>query len=98
MAKLLPLSFYDFMQQYPHKFAGRRALAANLKELAPSRPFLKDINSLVDLMAASNYLTDDRAAHAISGALWCEYCTITGRSVFEEYSSDEQRECREEDL
>lgn len=81
MGKKGPISFYQFMIHYPHDDPDRLALAANMRELAPKHKELKEIDSLVDLMVASRMLTSNKAKRAVTGSLWCEYCTMTGHPI-----------------
>lgn len=81
MKKKRIVSFYQYMMHYPYKDPGRRALAANIKELAPQHPELKEIDSLADLMIYTAVLTDYEAREAVTGGLWCEYCTVTGHPL-----------------
>lgn len=83
MAKRGEITFFEFMQHYPHTDPDRLALAANMQQLAPKHKDLEEIDSLVDLMIASKILTDNKAKRAVTGALWCEYCTISGHPMIE---------------
>ena len=74
-------SFYEYMLAYPHKDPFRVSLAANLRKLAPRNERVKKIDSLADLMSIVTILTDPDAVYAISGSLWCEYCTVVGRPI-----------------
>ena len=77
------MSFYDFMMHFYLKDPDRYALACNMQKLAPRHPELKQIDSMPDLMIAAGFLTDPDAKSAVTGALWCEYCTISGHPIDE---------------
>lgn len=87
MARKRIMSFYDFMMAFYLKAPDRYALADNMRRLSKRHPELKQINSLADLMMATSILTDPDAKAAVTGSLWCEYCTRTGRPMIE---SDEE--------
>lgn len=97
MSKKQILSFFEFMQLYPHTDPARKALAA---ALAVAVKYHADeiygIDSLVNMMALiPKYVKCYEALPAIKPTLWCEYCTIAGRPIFEEYISNEpNRKCR----
>ena len=84
MARKRIITFYDFMMKFYHKDPDRYALADNMRRLSKRHPELKQINSLAELMMATSILTDPDAKAAVTGSLWCEYCTITGRSMIDE--------------
>ena len=95
MKKLPVLSFFDYMQQYPHIIPGRTALATELKRLAVFHDEIEEINSLIDLMTvAHKFIKDGKALAAITGSLWCEYCAVSGRPFFEESFDNEQQKKR----
>ena len=100
MIKKRILSFFDFMQQYPHTTPGRVALANELKRLAVYDDEIEEINSLVDLMATASKIKDGKALGSLTGSLWGEYCAAAGRPFFEEYSSnaDSKKRGREKHL
>jgi hypothetical protein len=75
------MSFYDFMMHFYLKDPDRYALAYNMKKLAPRHKELKEIDSLSDLMIASQCLTDPDARAAVTGSLWCEYCAVSGHEM-----------------
>ena len=68
------LTFYEFMQQYPHEQPYRQQLARHLKQLAKRHTEVKRIDSFMDLMMVSTYMLDRDAFRAVSGDLWCTYC------------------------
>ena len=75
------MSFYDYMMHFYLKDPDRYALAYNMKKLAPRHKELKEIDSLSDLMIASQCLTDPDARAAVTGSLWCEYCAVSGHEM-----------------
>ena len=81
MSRKKIMSFFDFMMVHYLKDPDRYSLAFELKRLAPRHPELKQIDSLADLMIATNVLTDPDAKAAVTGGLWCEYCTRVGRPL-----------------
>ena len=69
------MTFYRFMQEYPHTDPDRVALAAHMKQLAKRHTEVKKIDSLVDLKIVASYMTNPAALRAVEGGtLWCEYC------------------------
>ena len=80
--KKQPMSFFDFMM---HNYAidiDRYTLAVHMMKLARRHPEIKQINSLADLMIASEEVfTNPDAKRAATGDLWCEYCCRTGRPL-----------------
>ena len=76
-----PISFFDFMQRYPHDDQGRRILAYHLKQLAKKYKEIRKIDSLIDLMAARDIMTDPEAIAAVDPALWCEYSSMTNHPL-----------------
>lgn len=75
------MTFYQWMQRYPHKDQERIALAKHMKELGKRHTEVKKIKSFMDLMQVATYMTDGEAFRAVSGSLWCEYCTACGREI-----------------
>lgn len=75
------MTFYQWVQQYPHEDAGRIALARHMKDLAKRHHEVKKISSYYDLVTVASYMTDRLAFKAVSEELWCEYCTATGRPL-----------------
>lgn len=78
------LSFYDFMMRFYLREPDRYALAFAMKKLSPRHPELKQINSLADMMIATECVTDPDARAAVTGALWSEYCVRVGRPIIDE--------------
>lgn len=78
------MSFYDFMMHFYLKDPDRYALAYNMRKLVLQHKELKEIDSLADLMMAIPILTDPDAKAAVTGALWCEYCAISGHPIDEQ--------------
>ena len=75
------MSFYDYMMHFYLKDPDRYALAYNMRKLAPRHQELKQIDSMSDLMLSASILTDPDARAALTGSLWCEYCTVTGHPI-----------------
>lgn len=75
------MNFYQWLQKFPHKDPGRIALARHLKDLGKRHTEVKKIKTFYDLMTVATYVTDGEAFKAISGVLWCEYCTATNRPI-----------------
>ena len=80
------MSFYDFMMHFYLKDPDRYALAYNMRKLAPRHSELKQIDSLKDLMMSASVLTDPDARAAVTGSLWCEYCTVSGHPIDDQNS------------
>lgn len=101
MPKKYTMTFFEYMQQYPHTKQNRRLLADELRRIAEHYVEIKEIDSLVDLMTkAPQLVKDGRALAAINGRLWSEYCAVAGRPFFEEcFSNDRnQKRGRKKDL
>lgn len=77
MAGKMKISFYEFMQRYPHEKPAVRALAYDMREIAIKNPNAVRIESLPDLMVfAEEKIKDPAAAAAATPELWCEYCSL----------------------
>lgn len=85
MQKLPVITFFDYMQQYPHTIPGRIALASELKRVAEYHDELKEINSLADMMTTiPQFIRGGRALASVTGSLWAEYCAVSGHPFLEE--------------